>query len=367
MQNRVDAYEHPGGDTVAMTCLKEHLTRQGVRVDVSLDLEPDCSGYDVVNLFNIVRVHETYVQFRNAARQKKKIVLMPIYWDFSELDRKGRGFGSHLLQSAVGRNGIEMLKNVVRFARDPRQRKAIRHQLKTSYQAQQLTLLKAVDAVTPNSRMEADLLVKLAGDFNCPVVHNGVDPELFQNGSATEFVQKWRVPYKKFGVCVGRFDARKNQLGLVRALKSSSIPVVFIGTAGPNYRAYYERCRREAEGSLFQFLPGMPQHELAGAYAAAHMHVQASWLETPGLTNLEAGLSGCNLALSDRGSVKEYFGDSAWYCEPDDMPSIRTATIAAFDASRGFHTDLSLRILQEYTWERSAHELHHVYRNVVGD
>jgi glycosyltransferase involved in cell wall biosynthesis len=213
--------------------------------------------------------------------------------------------------------------------------------------------------------MEADLLVKLAGDLNCHVVYNGVDPELFRNGSATEFVQKWRVPYKKFGVCVGRFDARKNQLALVRALKSSSIPVVFIGTAGPNYRGYYERCRREAEGSLFQFLPGMPQHELAGAYAAAHMHVQASWLETPGLTNLEAGLSGCNLVLSDRGSVKEYFGDSVWCCEPDDMPSIRRATVAAFDAPRGFHTDLPLRILQEYTWERSAGELHHVYRDVV--
>ena len=365
MQNRVDAYEHPGGDTVAMTCLKEHLTRQGVRVDVSLDLEPDCSGYDVVNLFNIVRVHESYVQFRNAARQKKKVVLMPIYWDFDELDRKGRGFGPRLLQRIIGRNGVELVKNAVRFARDPRQRKAIRYQLKSSYRGQQRTLLRAVDAVTPNSRMEADLLVKLAGDFNCHVVHNGVDPVLFRNGHAKEFVQKWRVPYEKFGVCVGRFDERKNQLGLIRALKGNSIPVIFIGDPGPNYRAYYERCRREAEGSLFMFLPGMPQHELAGAYAAAHMHVQASWLETPGLTNLEAGLSGCNLALSDRGSVREYFGERAWYCDPGDPESIRAAAAGAFAAPRGHHAELRDRISNEFTWERAAGELHRVYREVV--
>ena len=140
MQNRVDAYEHRGGDTVAMTCLRDHLTRQGVRVDVSLELEPDCSGYDVVNLFNMVRVHETYLQFRNAVRQKKHVVLMPIFWDFSELDRKGRGFGTRLLQRALGRNGLELLKNAVRFVKDPRQRKAIRCHFIKSYAAKQRSL-----------------------------------------------------------------------------------------------------------------------------------------------------------------------------------------------------------------------------------
>ena len=130
---------------------------------------------------------------------------------------------------------------------------------------------------------------------------------LILKASGEEFVRNYRVPFKKFGVCVGRFDERKNQLGLIQALKTTSIPVVFIGAPGPNYRAYYERCRQVADGGPFLFLPGMPQSELADAYAAAHMHVQASWLETPGLTNLEAGLSGCNLVMSDRGSVRECF------------------------------------------------------------
>jgi glycosyltransferase involved in cell wall biosynthesis len=367
MQNRVDAYDHPGGDTVAMSCLKEHLTRQGVRVDVSLDLEPDCSGYDVVNLFNIVRVHETYVQFRNAARQKKKIVLMPIFWDFSELDRKGRGLRTRFLKLAFGGNGFELLKNAVRFAKDPRQRKAIRCHFIKSYAAKQRSLLRSVDAVTPNSRKEADLLQNRFGRFNCHVVPNGVDPDLILKASSEEFIRNYRVPYKKFGVCVGRFDERKNQLGLIQALKTASIPVVFIGAPGPNYRSYHERCRQEAYGGMFLFLPGMPQSELASAYAAAHMHVQASWLETPGLTNLEAGLSGCNLILSDRGSVREYFGDFAWYCDPGVPSSVRTAGTSAFDAPRGCHTQLSERILKKYTWERSAMALHQVYRDIVGN
>ena len=32
--------------------------------------------------------------------------------------------------------------------------------------------------------MEADLLDKMFGHFNCHVVHNGVEPDLFRNASA---------------------------------------------------------------------------------------------------------------------------------------------------------------------------------------
>lgn len=366
MQNRVDAFECPGGDTVSMLHLQEQLMKMGVRIDVSLELNPDCSSYDVVSLFNIVRVHETYAQFRNAKRQGKRVVVMPIYWDFSELDLKGRNHFVVSVRKLIGRNGLEFLKNMVRISTDRRQRQLLAYQIRRSYAQQQREVITRADIVTPNSYMEADILKKEMGDFVSQVVYNGVS-ENFQYGDGKQFKSKWELPYEKFGLCIGRFDERKNQLGLIRALKGNSIPVIFIGDPGPNYRAYYERCRREAEGSFFMFLPGMPQHELAGAYASAHMHVQASWLETPGLTNLEAGLSGCNLVLSDRGSVKEYFGDAAWYCEPDDMPSIRRATVAAFDAPRGFHTGLSLRILQGYTWERSASELHRVYEEVVGN
>jgi glycosyltransferase involved in cell wall biosynthesis len=213
--------------------------------------------------------------------------------------------------------------------------------------------------------MEADLLHRLAGEIRCRVVPNGVDPSVILRASGEEFVRTHRIPFPKFGVCVGRFDERKNQLGLIRALRDTAIPVVFIGSPGPNYRSYCDRCRREAQGRPFLFLAGMPQRELAGAYAAAHMHVQASWLETPGLTNLEAGLSGCNLALSDRGSVREYFGESAWYCDPGDPGSIRAAAAGAFAAPRGHHHELRDRISTEFTWERAAGELHRVYREVV--
>jgi glycosyltransferase involved in cell wall biosynthesis len=365
MQNRVDAFEFPGGDTVSMTRLREWLVKMGAQVDVSLEMEPDCSAYDVVSLFNIMRVHETYAQFRNAKRQSKKIVVMPIFWDFSELDRKGRGSAAKFVKAAIGQNGYELIKNMVRMAKDPRQRKAARYQFLKTYTGQQREIVTRADAVTPNSHLEAKLLKNKVGDFTCRVVRNGVEPGIITNGSGRDFLKNWGILFEKFGLCVGRFDERKNQLALIRALKGERVPIVFVGDPGPNYRAYFDQCRREADTSSFFFLPQMSPSELADAYAAAHMHVQASWLETPGLTNLEAGLSGCNLVISDRGSVREYFGDNAWYCEPGSLQSIRNAVNSAFEAPRGFFTELGTQIQHKFAWERSAHALLLVYKKVT--
>ena len=50
-----------GGDTVQIEKTKEQLEKLGVEVDISLELEPDLSAYDLVHLTNVTRIQETYV------------------------------------------------------------------------------------------------------------------------------------------------------------------------------------------------------------------------------------------------------------------------------------------------------------------
>ena len=50
----------------------------------------------------------------------------------------------------------------------------------------------------------------------------------------------------------------------------------------------------------------------------------------------------------------EYFGDEAYYCEPDDIASIRNAIDAAFTAPRNEH--LQHKVLTEYTWEKAGQQ-----------
>ena len=367
MQNRVDAFNIVGGDTVAMLSFKKYLESQKVQTDISLALEPNLKNYDIVHLFNTVRIHETYTQFRNAKRQNKLVVLTPIYWDFSELEKKGRNVEVKYLRKIIGGEGLEFIKNVFRISKDIRQRKSLKYQLYKSYTQQQKEVIHGADIVMPNSVMEAEIIKKKFGEYKYKVVYNGVEPEIFLNGSGERFEKKYKIEFRKFGLCVGRFDQRKNQLTLIRALKGENIPIVFIGKPGLNYGWYFKQCIKEAGSMPMKFISHLSQVELADAYAAAHFHVLPSWLETPGLTNLEAALAGCNIVASNRGSVEEYFENFAWYCEPDNLDSIRNAAQDAFIKERSFYSHLKTRILEKFTWEKSAKDTLNIYKNILGE
>ena len=61
-QSRKTLYSVPGGDTTQITKTKEYLEKLGVEVDVSLELNPDVSRYDIVHVFNLMRPLELYLQ-----------------------------------------------------------------------------------------------------------------------------------------------------------------------------------------------------------------------------------------------------------------------------------------------------------------
>lgn len=365
IQNRVDAFDSYGGDTVAMMFFKKHLENHGIKVDISLELEPNLENYDIVHLFNIIRIHETYTQFKNAKKQNKPVVITPTYWDFNELEEKGRKGGMRRLRKLIGVNGFEFIKNIFRILKDDRQKKSLKYQFYKSYIQQQKEVIRGSDIVTPNSLMEENMIRKKFGEYKHKVVYNGVDPEIFLKGEGKKFRKKYKMGNKKFGLCVGRFDERKNQLNLIKAIKKERIPLVFIGNPSPNYFKYFLGCKKEANFTKIKFINHLSQKELANAYAAAHFYVQPSWLETPGLASLEAAINNCNVVLTDRGSVREYFGDFAWYCDPDDLDSIKRSVLAAFNKKRGFYSDLKAKILKEFTWRKSARVLLDAYRLIL--
>ena len=55
-------------------------------------------------------------------------------------------------------------------------------------------------------------------------------------------------------------------------------------------------------------------------------------METCGLVSLEAALSGAPLVGSTFGHELEYLEGDAWYTDPGDANSLRTAVIKAWEA-----------------------------------
>jgi glycosyltransferase involved in cell wall biosynthesis len=220
------------------------------------------------------------------------------------------------------------------------------------------------DMVVPNTRAEAGLVEEGLGipREKIRVVPNGVDAA-FGSGDPTLFTREYGL--SGFILNVGHVGpARKNVLGLIRALATIDHPAVIIGRIieGP----YADACRREAAKHkhihLIGTLPtGSPM--LASAYAACDIFVLPSQFETPGIAALEAGLAGAKIVITDQGGTREYFGDLATYIDYRSIESIRRGIVDALSAPRG--SALRDHIRSNYLWEHVAAQLAAVYRDVL--
>jgi glycosyltransferase involved in cell wall biosynthesis len=99
------------------------------------------------------------------------------------------------------------------------------------------------------------------------------------------------------------------------------------------------------------------------AYAAAKVLALPSWYETPGLVALEAALAGCSIAITDRGSTKDYFGDMAEYCNPRSESSIARAVQKAYAQKRD--GVLKKHVLTYFTWKIVAKKTLEGYRTIL--
>ncbi|MEL1246017.1 glycosyltransferase family 4 protein [Flavobacterium sp. DGU11] len=352
-QSRANLYAAPGGDLVQMEKTRQFLEKQGIKVDISLDAEPDLDGYDLVHLFNLMEPQDIYLQMRNAKRQGKKIVLSTIYGLYTEFERKARGGFFQKVANVLSPYQIGYIKTLVKYIAEGRIHKGVYKMLFKGYYGLMKEIVDNTSVFLPNSDSE---MQRVAQEFRLKgykyfSVPNAIDKDVFNDDSAKtgdKFSQ-----FKDCILCAARIEGRKSTLNLVRAVKNSPYKLVLVGKASANQKAYVEQVRKEAGDNVF-FLGVMPHEELRELYKAAKVHALVSWMETPGLSSLEAGAMNCNIVVTKKGDTQDYFGDFAFYCEPDDVDSIRKAIDEAFRAD--VDPGLKKRILENYTWEKTASE-----------
>ena len=362
-QSRKTLFTAPGGDTTQILKTKEYLEKAGCIVDITLELEPDLSGYDIVHVFNLMRPQELYLQVRNAKKQHKKIALSTIYGPYVEYEKKARGGILQFLNQFLSITQIEYLKVIARMILNAECSKGTLFYLLNGHKRLQKKIVQAVDVFLPNSDSE---MKRVCDDFNLKdyyyvAVPNTVDINKFDYDNVT--VDDSIEFYRDCVLCVSRIEGRKNQLNIIKAIKDLPYKFVFIGQAGANFKKYYEKCKKEALSNVF-FLGQVEHDKLPQFYKLAKVHILASWMETPGLSSLEAAVMKTNIVVTKKGDTEDYFKEYAYYCEPDDLDSIRRAVIAAFEAP--FNEELSDRILKHYKWEDTAKATLEGYNRIIG-
>jgi glycosyltransferase involved in cell wall biosynthesis len=359
--SRTSLYSTPGGDTIIIHKTAESLRLLGCDVTISMDLDHPLDGYDVVHLFNLTRPQETYYQARRATKLGIPVILSPIYVDYTEGDRVARGPFQNLIFRSISPSSAGYLKMLARCFTNRELNRGTAATLTRGFRGAQRDLIRMSSFLLPNSESE---MARIRRDFpetigaRSAVVPNAVDPALFN--------QNFTGAAQEFSDCilsVGRIERRKCQLQLVRAVKGTGLKLVLIGKPGPNQIAYFEQIKREMDDNV-TILDHVDQSSLRQYYAACKVHALVSWMETAGMSSLEAAAMGANIVITDKGDTRDYFGDLAYYCSPDSVASIRETLLRAYSAPRS--TLLQGRVLNHYTWTHVAQGTFDAYREVLG-
>jgi glycosyltransferase involved in cell wall biosynthesis len=214
--------------------------------------------------------------------------------------------------------------------------------------------------------------------------HFGIRPERIHvtpNGVSERFAEPFdaavvrQAMRERFGVenyilYVSRIEPRKRQAALLRAyldagLYRRGVSLVFIGHESlpdPELIALREAMPATARSFVY-FFKQIGDDDLLDFYRAATLFAYPSAAEGFGIPPLEAGALGIPTLCSDATAMQDFdfFGEGHF---PPTVENLKTRLANFFDG--GSQADpatlrrIADQIRERYSWERSAHVLHHL-------
>jgi glycosyltransferase involved in cell wall biosynthesis len=301
-------------------------------VDVVIDSTiPDGAAFDVVHAW-----WPELSEVRRARQMRLPVATSTIYIPQSastvlphqRVVARARMTGASMVRGIVGRH-MEMAETL------------------TAQRTSKRLLFESSDLLLPNSVGEAELLTAELG-VSTPswIIRNAIDPSCFRQDGAPSWSDRSGV------LIAARVEPHKGQLAVINALKGTDLPLYVAGALHPHHRDYFARCERAAQSSPNVRMVGrLDPPALANLMRRVRVHVLPSQWETTGLCSLEAAACGCNVVVSDRGQVREYVLDDAFYCGTS-VREIRRAVLHAHEGPQ--RPQLGARITESFTWRDAA-------------
>lgn len=334
------AFQNIGGGEILLLKTKEYLEKLGVYVKPFDIWNDKLEDFDILHIIGAVRY--CLGLMKTAKNKGLKIVLTPVF--FSTFQRALYEYGS------ISRKLNACLRHLTKV-------------ILPYFPSDRRDMLLLSDAIMPNSEVELRQLVRLfrIDKEKMHIIPNCVDRG-FEYADKNAFVSKYKL--ENFILSVGRIEPRKNQLNLIKAMKGFSKPMVIIGGPVSDYLNYYNECKKQTNNNVF-FIEKIAHDDpmLKSAYAACKCFVSQGWFETPGLAALEAGLAGANVATTDKGCTRKYFGNFVEYFDPVNIQDIRKATERAFNKEK---TPLFKEYIKKhFLWDIAAGKILDVYNEIL--
>lgn len=347
---RPNLFTSRGGDTTQMEKTAKYLKPLGVEVTIFDGTPVEYSNYDIIHYFNLIDPEDILGSLYKTNVPK---VLSTVFLKYDEYDRNYRGGGIGLLSRVFSYNRVEFIKTLAKRILKGEKISSFKYYV-FGHGGSMRRILKRVNHILPNSYSELNRLKAEFKDVpNATVVTNAIDLKDLTLNYADQ---------RKNVMCAARFEGNKNQINLIKAAAQLNCKLFLLGNPSPNQQGYYDECRKIA-GENVVFVGRVSDEELLRLYSSSKVHVLPSWFETTGLSSLEAAAMGCNVVVTDKGDVREYFGDLAYYCDPASPQSIADVINKAL--AEPVNPELRKLVLEKYTWEKAAQQTLEAYKKVL--
>lgn len=354
VQCRKNLNQAKGGDTIALLRSCEALINLGVNVKIDVEGRENPKDYDLLHLYNFATPEALEPRARRAKELDVPFVVTTLHEDLDNFFPKMRIYGEvyeKILQGEYSDIPHQTMQEAILNAIKDHPNNIIRD---NSFVA------RNAEALLSSGSSESSLLRE-----HYPFV-NRIEEVKFGSDSLPNvgkdlFFNKYKV--KDYILCVGRIEWRKNQAMLLKAMEDSEIPIVLIAgnmSYQPSYENAVSKFKRKGKTIV---LSNLSIEELGSAYQGALLHVLPSWYELPGLVSLEAAKCGVPIIGTNYGTLSDYMGREAIYCNPESLDSIRSCI--EMQINKPNNSDKLKERASKYTWENTARSLIEVYKSVL--
>lgn len=182
-------------------------------------------------------------------------------------------------------------------------------------------------------------------------------------------IERYGLVLKRYGLCVGTIEPRKNVLMLIQAWSNLpsrwDIPLVLVGGKGWQSESIHEQIDRYSREGWLHYLGYVAEADLPIIYSGAAVFCFPSLYEGFGLPILEAMASGLPVISSPEGSLREVGAEAAIFISPHEPESWTDCLKSLLNDSSWQQrlSDRSLRRAADFSWQLTAEHTAAAYQH----
>lgn len=228
---------------------------------------------------------------------------------------------------------------------------------------------KANTILTPSENTKRDLIniYKIPAE-KIKVIYPGTNchSEQSEESLSTEKLQlqqKYNLP-TKFILFLGTIEPRKNIVGLMEAFEQSysllpaPYSLIIAGHKGWNDKKIYQKFQSSPYKDKIKFIGSIDTKDKSFLYSLASLFIYPSFYEGFGFPVVESMACGVPVITSNRSSLPEVAGHSAYLVNPNRPSELAGAIIEILknEKLREHFKTLGLEQAKKFSWEKAAKE-----------